>query len=258
MQAHGMQPHERLPGVSQLLTPISPQSYGRSQTYRHQGHNSLDFEKRPTQHRSNLPLEDILCSPEPSSTRSSRSFTSPPPPPLMGIGNQCNPSSFYSPAPSYSIPSRRLSPPTLQLPQTNPTSYSNIPPIRHEHSSSRRLSDLYRDQPPKHSSCSSVETCQTSLSSGSIPPPTQARLVGERHFPGEGNCWVYDNGSHIRKEIDGTAVNPQWGVTKAGKPRKRLAQACLTCREKKIKCDLADPKCIQCDKSGRECRYASS
>lgn len=255
MQAHGMQPHERLPGVSQLLTPVSPLSYGRSQTYRHQGHNSLDFEKRPAQHRSSLPLEEILCSPEQSSTRSSRSYTSPP---LMTIGSQYNASPFVNPAAQYSIPLRRISPPTANPALANSASYVSISSPRHEPILTRRLSDLYHDQPPKHSSRSSVETCQTSISSGSIPPPTQARLIGERHFPGEGTCWVYDDGSHIRKEIDGEAVNPQWGVTKAGKPRKRLAQACLTCREKKIKCDLADPRCIQCDKSGRECRYATA
>jgi hypothetical protein len=41
----------------------------------------------------------------------------------------------------------------------------------------------------------------------------------------------------MRPEIDGTPVNANWGVTKAGRPRKRLGLACLTCREKKIAVD---------------------
>ena len=84
------------------------------------------------------------------------------------------------------------------------------------------------------------------------------KLIGERVFPGEGVCFVYDDGSHVRKVIDGEQVNAQWGVTKAGKPRKRLAIACVTCREKKIKCDPAEPKCVQCDKADRECRFQTA
>ena len=84
------------------------------------------------------------------------------------------------------------------------------------------------------------------------------KLIGEQLFPGEGLCYVYDDGTHVKKVIDGEHVNAQWGVTKAGKPRKRLAIACLTCREKKIKCDPDEPKCVQCDKSGRECRFQTA
>jgi hypothetical protein len=67
-------------------------------------------------------------------------------------------------------------------------------------------------------------------------------------------CYIYEDGSFCRVVIDGEPVNPSWGITKAGKPRKRLAQACLTCREKKIKCEPAIPKCHQCAKSQRVCR----
>lgn len=84
------------------------------------------------------------------------------------------------------------------------------------------------------------------------------RVVGERVIPGEGPCWVYEDGSTCKKVIDGEAVNAQWGITKAGKPRKRLAIACTTCREKKIKCDPGDPKCVQCEKYGRECRFTTA
>ncbi|KAH2720545.1 hypothetical protein KXW29_001325 [Aspergillus fumigatus] len=83
-------------------------------------------------------------------------------------------------------------------------------------------------------------------------------VVDERYIEGEGWCYIYADGSHCPKTIDGVPVNANWGVTKAGKPRKRLAQACLTCREKKIKCQPNLPKCDQCQKSGRECRFESA
>lgn len=83
-------------------------------------------------------------------------------------------------------------------------------------------------------------------------------VVDERYIDGEGICYIYADGSHCPKAIEGIPVNANWGVTKAGKPRKRLAQACLTCREKKIKCQPNLPKCDQCQKSGRECRFESA
>lgn len=83
-------------------------------------------------------------------------------------------------------------------------------------------------------------------------------VVDERYIQGEGICYVYADGSHCPKAVDGIPVNANWGVTKAGRPRKRLAQACLTCREKKIKCQPNLPNCDQCQKSGRECRFESA
>ncbi|ROW08897.1 hypothetical protein VMCG_02865 [Cytospora schulzeri] len=68
------------------------------------------------------------------------------------------------------------------------------------------------------------------------------RFVRAAELPGEGLCYFYDDGSHCKTVIDGEAVNAHWGVTKAGKPRKRLAIACVTCREKKIKCDPDYPR----------------
>jgi hypothetical protein len=85
-------------------------------------------------------------------------------------------------------------------------------------------------------------------------PVRASRCVGQREITGEGLCYVYEDGSYCRAIIDGEPVNPSWGITKAGKPRKRLAQACLTCREKKIKCEPGYPKCHQCAKSQRACR----
>lgn len=92
-------------------------------------------------------------------------------------------------------------------------------------------------------------------------PGTTVRpaVVDERVIEGEGLCFIYADGSYCPQTIDGTPVNANWGVTKAGRPRKRLALACLTCREKKIKCNPAtEAMCDQCRKSGRECRFESA
>lgn len=84
------------------------------------------------------------------------------------------------------------------------------------------------------------------------------RFVRASEVPGEGLCYFYDDGSHCKTVIDGEAVNAHWGVTKAGKPRKRLAIACITCREKKIKCDPDYPRCVQCEKFGRICKFKNA
>lgn len=85
-------------------------------------------------------------------------------------------------------------------------------------------------------------------------PVRSSRCIAQREMPGEGLCYIYEDGTYCRAIIDGEPVNPSWGITKAGKPRKRLAQACLTCREKKIKCEPGYPKCHQCAKAQRVCR----
>lgn len=92
------------------------------------------------------------------------------------------------------------------------------------------------------------------MDGSSRTPVRSSRCIGQQDVPGEGLCYIYEDGTYCRAIIDGEAVNPSWGITKAGKPRKRLAQACLTCREKKIKCEPGYPKCHQCAKSQRVCR----
>lgn len=84
------------------------------------------------------------------------------------------------------------------------------------------------------------------------------RFVRQADVPGEGLCYFYDDGTHCKTVIDGEVVNAHWGVTKAGKPRKRLAIACITCREKKIKCDPDFPRCVQCEKFGRVCKFKNA
>lgn len=85
-----------------------------------------------------------------------------------------------------------------------------------------------------------------------------SECVGQRQIPGKGLCYVYNDGNTCPTVIDGEVVNPMWGTTKAGKARKRLAQACLACREKKIRCEPRHPRCLQCEKSKRECVMPST
>ncbi|KAJ5176873.1 uncharacterized protein N7482_002750 [Penicillium canariense] len=108
-----------------------------------------------------------------------------------------------------------------------------------------------------HEPSLSGEVSSPEIPSRLNPPALLPHVVDERYIDGE-LCFVYADGSHQPKIVDGKPVNPNWGVTKAGKPRKRLAQACLTCREKKIKCQPNRPKCDQCQKSGRGCRFENA
>ncbi|KAL1302975.1 hypothetical protein AAFC00_003292 [Neodothiora populina] len=84
------------------------------------------------------------------------------------------------------------------------------------------------------------------------------QIVGQRDIPGEGLCYVFKDGTTCPTIIDGEPVNPLWGTTKAGKARKRLAQACLNCREKKIRCEPGESSCLQCEKAKRECLKPSA
>lgn len=83
---------------------------------------------------------------------------------------------------------------------------------------------------------------------------SQKKYMGVRDVPGEGAFHFYEGGYRIPTQVDGEQVNPAWGLTKANKPRKRLALACLDCREKKIKCEPGANSCLQCEKAKRPCR----
>lgn len=82
----------------------------------------------------------------------------------------------------------------------------------------------------------------------------QKKYLGVKEVPGEGSFHMYEGGFRIPTHVDGEQVNPAWGLTKANKPRKRLALACLDCREKKIKCEPGANSCLQCEKAKRPCR----
>ena len=128
---------------------------------------------------------------------------------------------------------------------------------------SRDVTMEYKKEPT--SSASHIATASESpASKDSLGPKIWTgthflpRFVRAAEVPGEGMCYFYDDGTHCKTIIDGEHVNAHWGVTKAGKPRKRLAIACVTCREKKIKCDPDYPRCVQCDKFGRVCKFKNA
>lgn len=160
-------------------------------------------------------------------------------------------------------PESRPQPHTPSLPPLSQVAMTSPREMSHHASRSDPLSaNLQHRQLPFHAATFQHE----SAPSGELSSPESGRsqksalphVVDEKYIDGEGFCFVYADGSHVPKTIDGIPVNANWGVTKAGKPRKRLAQACLTCREKKIKCQPNLPKCDQCQKSGRECRFESA
>ncbi|KAL2811358.1 hypothetical protein BJX63DRAFT_422465 [Aspergillus granulosus] len=240
------QTSEQLPSVSQLLTPTAQSSRSPSPYNPRLAFGII------------LPSNDIRESPErqrhvdsgalPLEARSS--FYESPRPPLESA-----PSSQSQNLPPIShISAQALGGDTSSYPGLGSgPSHSPYPPrLIHRHSG-----DPNDRVGPGISSSTAADSGPfgTGKSSKSNLRP---HVVDERYIEGEGLCYIYADGSHCPKIIDGVPVNANWGITKAGKPRKRLAQACLTCREKKIKCHPNLPKCDQCQKSGRECRFESA
>lgn len=84
------------------------------------------------------------------------------------------------------------------------------------------------------------------------------RYVRSALVPGKGLHHFYDDGTRCKSVIDGKRVNPHWGITAAGKPRKRDSVACITCREEHTKCDPDYPQCAQCEQFGRVCRLMNA
>jgi len=244
----GSHPERSLPPVSHLLSPVSPP--GADVPYFPPRFGSGSPTESSSGYHSPHPSEFSVAPPYP------RQETSVPPFPrtLEPFSNSQYASTTRDPMPRGN--------PTVQYPQSHrpqdaapggyfPSLNRWDPPRQphHPHSSQPVQNQMYRPAPtsgPMPAQYSRDVPCTTK------PLP---KVVGERIFPGEGPCYVYEDGSHVKKFIDGEVVNAQWGVTRAGKPRRRLAMACLTCREKKIKCEPGDVKCAPCDKSGRECQY---
>ena len=117
----------------------------------------------------------------------------------------------------------------------------------HQYSSATPDEILYRNQLGAHDPTSGPPYTPTAADN-------RGNYLGVQDVPGEGSYYVYEGGHRIPTHVDGEQVNPQWGLTKANKPRKRLALACLDCREKKIKCEPGTSSCLQCEKAKRICR----
>lgn len=82
------------------------------------------------------------------------------------------------------------------------------------------------------------------------------RCIGQKVIQGKGMCYVYDDGTYCEAVVRGEVVNPEWGLTRAGRARKRLAKACNGCREKKVKCEPGSTsRCQRCLRKGQECQW---
>ncbi|CBF74045.1 hypothetical protein AN8177.2 [Aspergillus nidulans FGSC A4] len=242
--SHGyQQTNEQLPSVSQLLTPTAqlsrspspynPSAFGIYLAPHEPGESPQRYNETtapPTQARSSI-YERSRAFPDVATSPQSKNL-----PPISHI-------STHAPG------------------RNTPTYLSNN--LNSIHPPYLPSFHGYNEEPNgrnfmKTPSLSTTELSQRGASGKSAKPQVRLHVVDERFIEGEGLCYIYADGSHCPKIIDGMPVNANWGVTKAGKPRKRLAQACLTCREKKIKCHPNLPKCDQCQKSGRECRFESA
>ncbi|KAF7588854.1 hypothetical protein BBP40_005071 [Aspergillus hancockii] len=241
--SHQQTPNKQLPSVSQLLTPTihesRPPSPHRPPAFGYAPHNGATDPSHRYRHKETGP---VFATPR-SDTHDSSTFHSNPSPQLQS-----------GPLPPLAHMSPHVlghEPPFSSASQGSPP----IPPFAHPSYSPHAYRTHERD--PGDAACSETSdsgSATASKSSSNVRP----HVVDERYIEGEGLCYVYADGSHCPKIVDGVQVNANWGITKAGKPRKRLAQACLTCREKKIKCQPNLPKCDQCQKSGRECRFESA
>lgn len=223
------QPRQQLPGLQELLSPplrTGPPSYSHNwPSVNNSSHpswtdglgSSTNGQRRPSQapatpynptpppfHRLSLDVSTADRFSQPSSINSLAarpSLPAPPPPPILR-----KLSDYQSPrAPD------QLFYPTQAVDISEPSHSQAASPYRQENDGdiARRLNATQgmRNAPP--------------ASNYSL------QCVGQRHIPGEGMCYVFKDGSTCPTIIDGEPVNPLWGTTKAGKARKRLAQACL-------------------------------
>ena len=251
--------HEQLPSVSQLLTPGSQSSNPNSPfSPQHSPDASETRHTYPPSHRSSFPERSSQTA---AAYPNHGGYTPLPfqaqPGEVIDPRNQ----SFHINAQTPHYPSSyspRQEPNAVHYPTYTSSSqqqYALHPPLTIPSNTTAQFHPTQPAYDVLSPSLAGFHQLRHDAAPNIKPLP---RVIGEQDIPGEGLCWIYEDGSICKKVIDGEEVNAQWGVTKAGKPRKRLAIACTTCREKKIKCDPGDPKCVQCDKFGRECRFTTA
>lgn len=250
---------EQLPPVSQLLTPSSRSSLPSSpfsSQYGLDSPTSLHSSSSPTWpldrrgRMSSLTYSDGIATPPMAPPHRELSYPVPMSTTTLPLRLTSYP--YGEPRKEASISSSYS--PYVQRSRSDPSPYQHVLAAQVKQSE-QPLS--YRMAEPLHQS-DVGRSRNGSRQEGSSIPQAVPRPIREEVIPGEGLCYVYEDGSYCRKVIDGETVNVDWGITKAGKPRKRLAVACMTCREKKIKCDPNWPKCLQCDKFGRDCKFQNA
>ena len=224
------QPRQQLPGLQELLSP--PLRTGPSSSYSHNW-PSVNSSSHPS-------WSDGLGSSANGQRRPSQAPAipyNPTPPPFHRLSLDVSTADRYSQPTSINPLGARPS-----LPAPPP------PPILRklsDYQSSRAPDQLPHPSQgvdiaePSHSQATSpyrqendgdiARRLNATQGMRNAPPASNYSLqcVGQRHIPGEGMCYVFKDGSTCPTIIDGEPVNPLWGTTKAGKARKRLAQACL-------------------------------
>lgn len=250
--------HEPLPSVSQLLTPGSQSSIPASPF---SDQHSPDPSEVGSGHRSSrrINMSDNPVQAGGYPYHGNHENLTIPPQHRGNVDSRVNSYHTISPAMQY----QTYSAPTFPNGQhygvySEPARQSHQPNQHRQIAPSAPSVQFYSRQPAKYELPASPHSGPEPTRDPSSAVKPLPRVVGEQIIPGEGPCWVYEDGSTCKKVIDGEEVNAHWGITKAGKPRKRLAIACTTCREKKIKCDPGDPKCVHCEKCGRECKFTTA
>lgn len=85
----------------------------------------------------------------------------------------------------------------------------------------------------------------------------QTHLPHNQKVPGGVSPITPVEQSALPMPVTGMTADSPWGLTKAGKARKRLEQACVSCRKKKTKCEpiSSSSKCLPCEKNNSECHF---
>lgn len=247
------QSNTRLPSLRTLLEPElldKPSDHPLRQVASHSSHNASPPYRSSSPHLKRRHDFDshIYSHYECNATAPQMSYAHRPPPPLLHTEQQST---------TPSTPGSALSTGSLehQGHGSSQSLHDNTASNAFRQSSSASESMTILSSHPVYDEAEDpVRPVRRRIDALSRAPVRASRCIAQREMPGEGLCYIYEDGTYCRAIIDGEPVNPSWGITKAGKPRKRLAQACLTCREKKIKCEPGYPKCHQCAKSQRVCR----
>ncbi|KAI4851804.1 hypothetical protein E4T44_01909 [Aureobasidium sp. EXF-8845] len=258
------QPRQRLPGLQELLNPPL-----RTSLSSYSSKHPSDKNAQPKWSDGLAPSANVQLSPVSRPSRIGSISFNPTPPPLHRLAlnvHQVDPFSQHTPhvslgaGPLLPAPSPphclrnnsdyrnlrvpdKLSQSTQGVDTVGP-SQSQVASSYHEDVTQ---GDIARHLKATHGMRDALPASNYSL-----------QYVGQRHIKGEGRCFVFEDGSTCPTMIDGELVNPLWGTTKAGKARKRLAQACLNCREKKIRCEPDGESCLQCKKAKQECHRPAS
>lgn len=220
-----------LPSVKTLLPPLTTNGQPQYQSWRNERPPQHDYRHPYPQqpyHQQDRRIELPVLETQPVARYAQHPPITSPHPPFNDISRDC----------ADSVIARPRQPSTSSY--TGNSASSPYTPATFDDTASRGSGSTY----------------ERTISSAYTPTSvdSKSRYVGIRDFPGEGLCHVYEDGHRIPTQVDGEQVNPQWGLTKANKPRKRLAVACLDCREKKIKCEPGIASCLQCEKAKRPCR----